>query len=92
LPPTLHLLVQANASVDRLQSLFDRLREAGGAGDASSELRAIGAQLLAAFDAALDDNLNIPNALAAVFELVTSVNQRTRELPRPLWRAARDPW
>jgi cysteinyl-tRNA synthetase len=74
---TLDLLVQASANVDRLQSLFDRLREAAGPGDASSELRAIGGQQLTAFDAALDDNLNMPNALAAVFELVTSVNQRT---------------
>ena len=74
---TLDLLVQANASVDRLQSLFERLREVAGTGDASPEVCAIAAQQLAAFAAALDDNLNMPNALAAVFELVTAVNQRT---------------
>ncbi|HET7503690.1 MAG TPA: cysteine--tRNA ligase [Kofleriaceae bacterium] len=74
---TFDLLVQANASVDRLQSLFERLREVAGDGEASPELRAIVAQQLAGFDAALDDNLNMPNALAAMFELVTAVNQRT---------------
>ena len=78
---TLDLLVPANASVDRLQSLFDRLREAAGPGEPpaepSDELRGIAARQLAAFDAALDDNLNMPNALAAAFELVSAVNQRT---------------
>jgi cysteinyl-tRNA synthetase len=70
-------LVQAAASIDRLQSLFERLREVAGPGEPSEELRAIISTQLAAFDAGLDDNLNMPNALAAAFELVTAVNQRT---------------
>jgi cysteinyl-tRNA synthetase len=74
---TLDLLVQSSASIDRLQSLFERLREAAGAGDPAADLRAILAEQTAAFDAALDDNLNMPNALAAVFELVSQLNQRT---------------
>jgi cysteinyl-tRNA synthetase len=86
---TLDLLVQASASIDRLQSLFERAREAAGpdptagadpvaaaAAHASDDLRATVARQLAAFDAALDDNLNMPNALAALFDLVTALNQR----------------
>ncbi len=78
---TFDVLVQANASVERLQSRFDRLREIASEGSAASEeVRALVAQCIAGFDAALDDNLNVPNALAALFEFVTALNQREASL------------
>ena len=43
-------------------------------------MRALVAQCIAGFDAALDDNLNVPNALAALFEFVTALNQREASL------------
>jgi cysteinyl-tRNA synthetase len=70
------LLVQARSSVERLQGRFDRLRElAGPDGDCRAELGQLLERHLDAFDDALDDNLNLPNALAAVFELVSALNQ-----------------
>jgi cysteinyl-tRNA synthetase len=74
---TLDSLVQANASVDRLQSLFERVRETAGAEAPSGDVRALIDKQLEAFDLALDDNLNMPNALAAVFDLIAGLNQRT---------------
>jgi len=75
------LLVQSKASVERIQSRYDRLREvADGAGPASAEIRALLDAGVIAFDAALDDNLNVPNALAALFDLVTALNQREKTL------------
>jgi cysteinyl-tRNA synthetase len=70
------LLAQARASVERLQNRFDRLREqAGPEGSSGEELTRLLAERVAAFDDALDDNLNLPNALASVFELVSALNQ-----------------
>jgi cysteinyl-tRNA synthetase len=70
------LLAQARASVERLQGRFDRLRErAAPEGDCREELTRLLAERLGAFDDALDDNLNLPNALAAVFDLVSALNQ-----------------
>jgi len=71
------LLGQARASLERLQNRYDRLREAAGEGGASGEVTALLEKQLTAFDDALDDNLNMPEALAAVFELVAALNQRT---------------
>ncbi len=70
------LLAQARASVERLQNRFDRLREqAGSEGECREELTRLLEERLQAFDDALDDNLNLPNALASVFELVSALNQ-----------------
>jgi cysteinyl-tRNA synthetase len=74
----LDLLAQSKASVERLQGRFDRLREeAAEGGTPSPEVEAILHTHVVAFDAALDENLNMPAALAAVFELVSALNQRT---------------
>jgi cysteinyl-tRNA synthetase len=70
------LLVQAKASIDRIQSRYDRLREVAGPGEPTEALRHLCAACLRAFTDALNDNLNVPNALAAVFELVGELNQR----------------
>jgi cysteinyl-tRNA synthetase len=73
------LLGQARGSVERLQSRFDRLRELAGAGasaaEASPRVRAAALAGERAFDAALDDDLNMPDALAAVFAVVAELNQ-----------------
>jgi cysteinyl-tRNA synthetase len=72
---TFDLLTQANVSVERMQSRYDRLREVAGPGEASPAVRTLLAACAEAFDDALRDNLNTPNALAAVFRLVTELNQ-----------------
>ena len=69
---TFDLLAQAQAIVTRLQSLHDRLREL--AGDGPVTAGALIAEHVAAFDAALDDDLDMPNALAAVTALVKALN------------------
>ncbi|MGZ3454139.1 MAG: cysteine--tRNA ligase [Polyangiales bacterium] len=71
------LLAQARASVERVQNRFDRLRESAGDGEPSAEVVALVEKGLTAFDRALDDNLNMPEALAALFELVGALNQRS---------------
>jgi cysteinyl-tRNA synthetase len=69
------LLAQAKASVERIQSRYDRLREVAAPGEASAKVRELVASSVREFDEALDDNLNTPNALAAVFKLVSELNQ-----------------
>ena len=73
------LLAQAKASVERIQSRYDRLREQSEApapaGPASARVRGLVAASIGEFDDALDDNLNVPNALAALFKLVGELNQ-----------------
>jgi cysteinyl-tRNA synthetase len=64
----------AAASIDRLRNFMLRL-----AGDSlpdgeNPEMTARAAQALAAFDAALDDDLNTADALAAVFEYIRDAN------------------
>jgi cysteinyl-tRNA synthetase len=73
---TIDALVQAKGTIERLQSLYERVREAGGAGDASPEIAALVAEASAAFDAELGDNLNTARALAEVFQVVSRANQR----------------
>jgi cysteinyl-tRNA synthetase len=72
------LLKQARASVERLQTRYDRLRETVGDGSerasASDNMIALVNRAQEAFDAALNDNLNTPNALAAVFNFVGELN------------------
>ncbi|HEY1553068.1 MAG TPA: DALR domain-containing protein, partial [Kofleriaceae bacterium] len=69
---TFDLLAQASATVTRLQSLYDRLRE--NVGDGPVAIAGLLAEHLARFDAALDDDLDMPNALAAVVALVKALN------------------
>ncbi len=76
---TFDLLVQAKASVERLQTCYDRLREAGAAGGgqvrAADHVASLAEGARRDFKEALDDNLNTPNALAVVFAAITSINQ-----------------
>lgn len=74
------LLVQSRASLLRLQSRYDRLHEIApdggvGADGASEPVKALVAAGIAGFHEALADNLNMPNALAALFDAVSELNQ-----------------
>jgi len=73
---TVDVLVQAKACVDRLQSLYIRLRSVRGDQAASDTIRDLVASALDEFDAALDDNLNMSQALAALFRVISGANQR----------------
>jgi len=74
---TFEALGQAKASVERIQTRYERLLEARGEGEAGAEVAELVASKTRAFDEALADNLNMPNALAALFGLVAELNQRT---------------
>jgi cysteinyl-tRNA synthetase len=74
---TLDVLASAKASVERIQSRYERLLEQAGEGTASDEVQALTLKHARAFDEGLADNLNMPNALSAVFGLVSDLNQRT---------------
>ncbi len=68
-------LAQARTAVGRLTELDRRLEEATPSPDASPcGLVDAAAQAIAAFEQALDDDLNTPNALAVVFPFVNVVN------------------
>jgi cysteinyl-tRNA synthetase len=69
-------LAAAGAAIERLDALLLALRayREDGAGDAS--LDAALAEARGAFDAAIDDDLNVSAALAALFDLVRDLNRR----------------
>jgi cysteinyl-tRNA synthetase len=69
------LLTQARAAVTRLQSLYERAFEAAGPGGAPSEAVKGALAPLAVFDEALNDDLDIERAMAAVLDLVSRANQ-----------------
>jgi len=73
LPFTVELLDAANESVRRLQDFYRRVKEYNG--DGPDDLAAEIARALRAFGAALDDDLGIAEALAAVFDLVRDGNR-----------------
>jgi cysteinyl-tRNA synthetase len=75
------LLKQSRASIERLQTRYDKLREVVGDDTnpdadetASDDVLTLVNSAEEAFDAALNDNLNMPNALAAVFGAVNGLN------------------
>ena len=69
-------LAAAAAAVDRLDALVAALAAYGETGADDPDLPGILAAAGDAFGAALDDDLNISAALAAVFDLVRDVNRR----------------
>ena len=69
-------LEAAAKAVTRLHEFRNRAREAGEAEiDAATDVGEVAAQALAAFEAAMDDDLNVSEALSAVFGLVREANQ-----------------
>jgi cysteinyl-tRNA synthetase len=67
-------LQQAAAALDRVHGFAKRLSEVERPGPAAPEVEAAAAKALAAFDAALSDDLNTPEALAAAHGLVGEGN------------------
>jgi len=67
-------LRQAEAALERIHSFATRLGEVEAAGEAGAAAQEIAARADAAFDAALCDDLNTPEALAAVHGLVSEGN------------------
>jgi cysteinyl-tRNA synthetase len=61
-------------AVERLVALHRRLHEETEAGDTSAGLGAIAQRAIADFDAALDDDLNSSEAMAALFGFLREVN------------------
>jgi len=64
-------LEQASAQIDRLQDLIGRLRRASGEGKDGMKAAE---QLLSQFEDAMDDDLNAPRALTALFDFVKNSN------------------
>jgi len=67
-------LQQAAAALERVHGFVQRLGEVEREGPPSEEIRALVERTSQAFDAALGDDLNTPEALAAVHELVHQAN------------------
>jgi cysteinyl-tRNA synthetase len=83
-------LTQARTAVTRLQSLYDRAFELGAAGAESAPVKEAIAKGVAAFDAALADDLDIERAMAAALDLVSALNQLTSTLTPADWRAVQN--
>jgi len=67
-------LTQAASSVERLRNFAARLSNEKFPAGESAEMTASSHQALAAFEAALEDDLNTAQALAAIFDLVRDAN------------------
>lgn len=68
-------LEAATKAVARLYEFSHRVREAvEGETDSSTDLRGVATRARAAFEAAMDDDLNVSEALSAVFGLVREAN------------------
>jgi cysteinyl-tRNA synthetase len=72
-------LDQAAASIERLSDFVRRLEELPSGGAPNPDLAERSRRARAAFDAALDDDLNTSRALGAVFEWVRDVNRAIDE-------------
>lgn len=75
---TLDSLGQARETLTKFDEFFDRMRGITGAGDGSEAEEAVSAAS-AAFKAALGDDLNVSEALAAMFELLRAGNRLADE-------------
>jgi cysteinyl-tRNA synthetase len=76
-----NLLTQARTAVTRLQSLYDRAFEAAGSGGKPTPAVEAALAPLATFDEALNDDLDIERAMAAVLDLVSRANQIEKLTP-----------
>jgi cysteinyl-tRNA synthetase len=76
---TFSSLDAARAALSRLDEFSDRLRVVAGAAVPGPGLPAWAEQALAGFTVALDDDLNISAALAALFDMITAGNRAMNE-------------
>ncbi len=67
-------LDDAQAALRRLSDFADRLHATPSVADGSSDLAQIAQQAIAGFESGLDDDLNTPEALAALFTFVREAN------------------
>jgi cysteinyl-tRNA synthetase len=67
-------LIESTNAVDRLRTFTQRMRKGGFAAGLNSELAALASKSLAAYDAALSNDLNTAEARAAIFDLVRAAN------------------
>jgi len=72
-------LLQAQRSLERIKEFLFRLKTAQLRPGANPDLVAHDAEAVAQFDAALDDDLNTAQALAAVFDLIRKCNTALTE-------------
>jgi len=77
----------ARSALARLDEFSGRLRECGGEGNAAHALPGWAADARAQFGAALDDDLNISNAMGALFNLVRAGNRALAEAQLPAEQA-----
>jgi cysteinyl-tRNA synthetase len=68
-------LKQAQGSLDRLRDFLYRLKDGSFTAGKSAEAETIANNAITNFEAALDDDLNISGALAAMFEMIRDVNK-----------------
>jgi cysteinyl-tRNA synthetase len=78
---TMESLEAATKAVDRINDFYRKLEE-GEAPDRPAVAEAV-ERSEAAFEAAMDDDLNVSEALASVFELMTAINKAERPLSPP---------
>ncbi len=76
---TFEALDAARAALARLDEFTSRLRDTAGEDASSTDLPAWAADTQGRFEAALDDDLNISGALAAVFDMVHAGNKAIAE-------------
>lgn len=68
-------LSQAYASVNRLQDFVDRVRASSRRAERNEEAHRLTAEALNRFETAMDDDLNTPKALAAIFDFIRVANR-----------------
>lgn len=71
---TLEGLEQSESAVKRLWDFVDRLHEKSGQGEYDADIAKAASKAHEAFNEAVRDDLNIPAAMAAVYEVVNAVN------------------
>ncbi|HSE40801.1 MAG TPA: cysteine--tRNA ligase, partial [Acidobacteriota bacterium] len=68
-------LQQAQGSLDRIRDFLYRLKDGSFSAGKSSEAEQIATNAIRNFEAAMDDDLNISGALAALFEMIREINK-----------------
>ncbi|MCE5215502.1 cysteine--tRNA ligase [bacterium] len=71
---TLEGLEQSKAALDRIYTFADRLRKMSLQPGATEPVKQILESSLAEFEAAMNDDLNVPGALGATFEMIKQLN------------------
>jgi cysteinyl-tRNA synthetase len=71
---TLEGLEQSKAALDRISTFVDRLRKMSLQPGATEPVKQILASSLVEFEAAMNDDLNVPGALGATFEMIKQLN------------------